>query len=189
MNKWIAPLIFSVTLHAGLLIGYGLSLIVEDKKVKKKITKIKFIQLEAETKKIAYEINKDIKPEIIVKSQTRNELSEKMNQSNDKNEENLINIEPEIVDSISEKVILDIQKIWISPNNLRDNISAEFLLIVDRSGNIQSMQIIQSSGIGAFDRSAQSAIRKYGKIPYISALDEKTYREYFSEFTLRFKPR
>ena len=51
------------------------------------------------------------------------------------------------------------------------------------------MQIIQSSGIEAFDRSAQSAIRKYGKIPYISALDEKTYREYFSEFTLRFKPR
>ena len=51
------------------------------------------------------------------------------------------------------------------------------------------MQIIRSSGIGAFDRSALSAIRKYGKIPYISTLDEKTYREYFSEFTLRFKPR
>ncbi len=51
------------------------------------------------------------------------------------------------------------------------------------------MKLVRSSGVGAFDRSAQSAIRKYGKIEEISKLDDRTYQKYFSEFTLRFDPK
>ena len=95
----------------------------------------------------------------------------------------------ELINLISQKVILDIQKIWISPNNQDQNIYAEFLLTLDRAGNIKSMKLLRSSGVGAFDRSAQSAIRKYGKIEEISKLDDRTYQKYFSEFTLRFDPK
>ena len=65
---------------------------------------------------------------------------------------------------------------------------AEFNLTIDRLGNIDNFDIKRSSGSDAFDRAAMNAIKKYKKIKYIKNVDEETYRIYFANFTLRFKP-
>ena len=65
---------------------------------------------------------------------------------------------------------------------------AEFNLSIDRLGNINKFDIKRSSGSETFDRAAMNAIKKYQKIKYIRDVDEETYRIYFANFTLRFKP-
>ena len=192
MNKWIASIIFSFALHFAILLGYDLSSRNFTEKVDKKITGIRFIEPEKKQKKnevltkssiqnITNEENLVQKPKTIEENPT--DIKQKYEETTQENQA------MELIDLISQKVILDIQKIWISPNNQDQNIYAEFLLTLDRAGNIKSMKLVGSSGVGAFDRSAQSAIRKYGKIEEISKLDDRTYQKYFSEFTLRFDPK
>ena len=190
MNKWIASITFSMSLHLVFLIGYDVSSKESIEKVERKITGIKFIE-QAKT-----EIKSDVqkkpglqKTENKKNPSQKNFILEENKVKKESNESEIENPAREVIDLISQKVILDIQKIWISPNNQDKNLFAEFLLTLDRSGNIKSMKLLRSSGVGAFDRSAQSAIRKYGKIKEISKLDDKTYQKYFSEFTLRFDPK
>ena len=192
MNKWIASIIFSFALHFAILLSYDLSSRNFTEKVDKKITGIKFIEPEKKQKKNEVLTKSSIQnitneENLVQKPKTIKENPTDVKQKHE--ETTLENQAMELIDLISQKVILDIQKIWISPNNQDQNIYAEFLLTLDRTGNIKSMKLVRSSGVGAFDRSAQSAIRKYGKIEEISKLDDRTYQEYFSEFTLRFDPK
>ena len=192
MNKWIASIILSFALHFAILLGYDLSSRNFTEKVDKKITGIKFIEPEKKQKKNEVLTKSSIQnitkeENLVQKPKTIKENPTDVKQKHE--ETTLENQAMELIDLISQKVILDIQKIWIRPNNQDQNIYAEFLLTLDRTGNIKSMKLVRSSGVGAFDRSAQSAIRKYGKIEEISKLDDRTYQEYFSEFTLRFDPK
>ena len=181
MNKWIASIIFSFALHFVILLGYDLSSRNFTEKVDKKITGIRFIELEKKQKK----------NEVLTKSSIQNITNEENLVQKPKTiEENPKDIKQKYEQTTLENQAMElINLIWISPNNQDQNIYAEFLLTLDRAGNIKSMKLVRSSGVGAFDRSAQSAIRKYGKIEEISKLDDRTYQKYFSEFTLRFDPK
>ena len=94
----------------------------------------------------------------------------------------------DIVEQISSKVIKDIEELWIKPNNSKKGMFADFSLSLSRSGLIDDIELVQSSGNKAFDRAALNAIRKYKQVRYINTINDEEYRIYFSKFTLRFKP-
>ena len=93
-----------------------------------------------------------------------------------------------IVEQISAKVIKDIEGLWVRPNNISKGMFVDFSLKLNRIGLIESVELKRSSGNKTFDRAALTAIRKYKQIKYIRNIDDETFKIYFADFTLRFKP-
>ena len=192
MIRWLTAIIFSLLIHASIIFFYNFFQNYDLNIKERKVTGVKF--LPAETKQEIKEIQrKSVEPEIAEPKATQPAIVEQKNDfSSYINEELLMELNQEsmdLVEEISFKVINDLQNIWIEPKNLPLGVYADFSLEVDRLGNIISFKLIRSSGIGAFDRAAQNAIRKYNKIKYITEIDESLYSTYFEKFTIRFIPK
>ena len=192
MIRWLTAIIFSLLLHASIIFFYNFFQNYDLNIKERKVTGVKF--LPAETKQEIKEIQrKSVEPKIAEPKATQPAIVEQKNDfSSYINEELLMELNQEnmdLVEEISFKVINDLQNIWIEPKNLPLGVYADFSLEVDRLGNIISFKLIRSSGIGAFDRAAQNAIRKYNKIKYITEIDESLYSTYFEKFTIRFIPK
>ena len=192
MIRWLTAIIFSLLIHTLIIFFYNFFQNYDLNTKERKVTGVKFLPAEIkqeikETKK------KSIEPKIIESKATQPAIIEqKYDFSSYINEELLMEMDQEnmdLVEEISFKVINDLQNIWIEPKNLPLGVYADFSLEVDRLGNIISFKLIRSSGIGAFDRAAQNAIRKYNKIKYITEIDESLYSTYFEKFTIRFIPK
>lgn len=192
MIRWLTAIIFSLLIHALIIFFYNFFQNYELNIKERKVTGVKF--LPAEIKQEIKEIQrKPVEPKIAESKATQPVIVEQKNDfSSYINEELLMELDQEnmdLVEEISFKVINDLQNIWIEPKNLPLGVYADFSLEVDRLGNIISFKLIRSSGIGAFDRAAQNAIRKYNKIKYITEIDESLYSTYFEKFTIRFIPK
>jgi len=192
MIRWLTAIIFSLLIHALIIFFYNFFQNYDLNIKERKVTGVKF--LPAEIKQEIREIQrKPIEPKIVEsKVQQPATVEQKNDFSSYINEELLMELDQEnmdLVEEISFKVINDLQNIWIEPKNLPLGVYADFSLEVDRLGNIISFKLIRSSGIGAFDRAAQNAIRKYNKIKYITEIDESLYSTYFEKFTIRFIPK
>ena len=192
MIRWLTAIIFSLLIHASIIFFYNFFQNYDLNIKERKVTGVKF--LPAETKQEIKEIKrKSVEPKIAEPKATQPAIVEQKNDfSSYINEELLMELDQEnmdLVEEISFKVINDLQNIWIEPKNLPLGVYADFSLEVDRLGNIISFKLIRSSGIGAFDRAAQNAIRKYNKIKYITEIDESLYSTYFEKFTIRFIPK
>ena len=195
MIKWFSAFILSILVHALIFLIYSFLDSVQEETTDRKITNVSFIQPEKKETKVKKTANKketkaektsDVeenkkepqKPiikdldEYLIEEQQQDASNEKIDQ----------------VEQISAKVIKDIESIWIRPNNIKKGMYAEFNLSIDRLGNIDKFDIKRSSGSETFDRAAMNAIKKYQKIKYIRDVDEETYRIYFANFTLRFRP-
>ena len=192
MIRWLTAIIFSLLIHASIIFFYNFFQNYDLNIKERKVTGVKF--LPAEIKQEIKEIQrKPVEPKIAKPKATQPAIVEQKNDfSSYINEELLMELNQEnmdLVEEISFKVINDLQNIWIEPKNLPLGVYADFSLEVDRLGNIISFKLIRSSGIGAFDRAAQNAIRKYNKIKYITEIDESLYSTYFEKFTIRFIPK
>ena len=192
MIRWLTAIIFSLLIHASIIFFYSFFQNYDLNIKERKVTGVKF--LPAEIKQEIKEIQrKPVEPKIVESKATQPSIVEQKNDfSSYINEELLMELDQEnmdLVEEISFKVINDLQNIWIEPKNLPLGVYADFSLEVDRLGNIISFKLIRSSGIGAFDRAAQNAIRKYNKIKYIAEIDESLYSTYFEKFTIRFIPK
>ena len=192
MIRWLTAIIFSLLIHALIIFFYNFFQNYDLNIKERKVTGVKF--LPAEIKQEIKEIQrKPVEPKIAESKATQPVIVEQKNDfSSYINEELLMELDQEnmdLVEEISFKVINDLQNIWIEPKNLPLGVYADFSLEVDRLGNIISFKLIRSSGIGAFDRAAQNAIRKYNKIKYITEIDESLYSTYFEKFTIRFIPK
>ena len=192
MIRWLTAIIFSLLIHASIIFFYNFFQNYDLNIKERKVTGVKF--LPAERKQEIKEIQrKSVEPKIVEPKATQPAIVEQKNDfSSYINEELLMELDQEnmdLVEEISFKVINDLQNIWIEPKNLPLGVYADFSLEVDRLGNIISFKLIRSSGIGAFDRAAQNAIRKYNKIKYITEIDESLYSTYFEKFTIRFIPK
>ncbi len=195
MIKWFSALILSILVHALIFLIYSFLDSVQEETTDRKITNVNFVQPEKkETKPKRTTNKKEIKPkkkseigenkkefeksiikdldEYLIEEQQQDAFNEKLDQ----------------VEQISATGIKDSESIWIRPNNIKKGMYAEFNLSIDRLGNINKFDIKRSSGSETFDRAAMNAIKKYQKIKYIRDVDEETYRIYFANFTLRFKP-
>jgi len=192
MIRWLTAIIFSLLIHALIIFFYKFFQNYDLNIKERKVTGVKF--LPAEIKQEIKEIQrKPVEPKIAESKATQPAIVEQKNDfSSYINEELLMELDQEnmdLVEEISFKVINDLQNIWIEPKNLPLGVYADFSLEVDRLGNIISFKLIRSSGIGAFDRAAQNAIRKYNKIKYITEINESLYSTYFEKFTIRFIPK
>ena len=192
MIRWLTAIIFSLLIHASIIFFYSFFQNYDLNIKERKVTGVKFLPVE--TKQEIKEIKrKSVEPKIAEPEATQPAIVEQKNDfSSYINEELLMELDQEnmdLVEEISFKVINDLQNIWIEPKNLPLGVYADFSLEVDRLGNIISFKLIRSSGIGAFDRAAQNAIRKYNKIKYIAEIDESLYSTYFEKFTIRFIPK
>lgn len=192
MIRWLTAIIFSLLIHASIIFFYNFFQNYDLNIKERKVTGVKFLptEIKQEIKEIQ---RKPIEPKIIESKAAQPAIVEQKNDfSSYIDEELLMELDQknmDLVEEISFKVINDLQNIWIEPKNLPLGVYADFRLEVDRLGNIISFKLIRSSGIGAFDRAAQNAIRKYNKIKYIAEIDESLYSTYFEKFTIRFIPK
>ena len=194
MIKWFSAFILSILVHALIFLIYSFLDSVQEETTDRKITNVSFIQPEKKdidikktTEKKDTNTKKSTTPESIKEPEkkTIKDLDKYLIEEQD---QETFNKKLDKVEQISAQVIKDIESIWIRPNNITKGMYAEFNLTIDRLGNIDNFDIKRSSGSDTFDRAAMNAIKKYKKIKYIKNVDEETYRIYFANFTLRFKP-
>tara|TARA_B100000678_G_scaffold150583_1_gene125609 strand:- start:272 stop:865 length:594 start_codon:yes stop_codon:yes gene_type:complete len=196
MIRWISAILLSVIVHVLIFISYEVFSVSETKETFRKITNVNFIEEPKEI--IEVKKSKTVTPsknDNLAKSEQIAETKLKQKQIENLDEyleeealqkKILENID--IVEQISSKVIKDIEELWIKPNNSKKGMFADFSLSLSRSGLIDDIELVQSSGNKAFDRAALNAIRKYKQVRYINTINDEEYRIYFSKFTLRFKP-
>ena len=195
MIKWFSAFILSILVHALIFLIYSFLDSVQEETIDRKITNVSFIQpdkKEINTKKTIKKKETNTKNNSTVEKIT-NEVEKPIIKDLDEylieeQQQDIFNKKLDQVEQISAQVIKDIESIWIRPNNIKKGMYAEFNLTIDRLGNIDDFDIKRSSGSDTFDRAAMNAIKKYKKIKYIRNIDEETYRIYFANFTLRFKP-
>lgn len=196
MIRWISAILLSVIVHVLIFISYEVFSVSETKETFRKITNVNFIEEPKETTEVK-------KSKTVTSSKNENlaqseQIAEtKLKQKQIENLDEYLEEEAlqkkileniDIVEQISSKVIKDIEELWIKPNNSKKGMFADFSLSLSRSGLIDDIELVQSSGNKAFDRAALNAIRKYKQVRYINTINDEEYRIYFSKFTLRFKP-
>ena len=196
MTRWISAILLSVIVHVLIFISYEVFSVSETKETFRKITNVNFIEEPKETievkksKTVTSSKNDNL-------AQTEQIAETKLKQKQIENLDEYLEEEAlqkkileniDIVEQISSKVIKDIEELWIKPNNSKKGMFADFSLSLSRSGLIDDIELVQSSGNKAFDRAALNAIRKYKQVRYINTINDEEYRIYFSKFTLRFKP-
>ena len=196
MIRWISAILLSVIVHVLIFISYEVFSVSETKETFRKITNVNFIEEPKET--IEVKKSKTVtssKNENLAQSEQIAETKLKQKQIENLDEyleeealQKKILENMDIVEQISSKVIKDIEELWIKPNNSKKGMFADFSLSLSRSGLIDDIELVQSSGNKAFDRAALNAIRKYKQVRYINTINDEEYRIYFSKFTLRFKP-
>ena len=194
MIKWFSAFILSILVHALIFLIYSFLDSVQEETTDRKITNVSFMQPEKKDIDIKKTTEKkDTNTKKSTTSESIKEPEKKTIKDLDKylieeQDQEMFNKKLDKVEQISAQVIKDIESIWIRPNNIKKGMYAEFNLTIDRLGNIDNFDIKRSSGSDAFDRAAMNAIKKYKKIKYIKNVDEETYRIYFANFILRFKP-
>tara|TARA_A100001388_G_scaffold253740_1_gene217040 strand:- start:2746 stop:3345 length:600 start_codon:yes stop_codon:yes gene_type:complete len=199
MIKWLSAFVLSILIHFLIFLIYSFLDSIEESEVDRKITNVSFIESidieqnapevpveNTNDEEILEEIPSPIEPKTEIKETKIENLDQYL--SEEKEQESQDEVQ-DLVNKISAQVINDIESIWIRPNNISEGMYADFSLSLDRLGNINSFNILRSSGSDVFDRAAMNAIKKYKKIKYIKDIDDEMYRIYFANFTLRFKPK
>lgn len=196
MIRWLTALFFSVVIHLGILFGYSAFTQEKNDPTKRKITNVNFLESEIDEKAEIYkpkiakpktkkENTKQMSKEVIEEIKEIENLDQYLKEEELQKENNY---KLGIVEQISTKVIKDIEGLWVRPNNISKGMFVDFSLKLNRIGLIESVELKRSSGNKTFDRAALTAIRKYKQIKYIRNIDDETFKIYFADFTLRFKP-
>lgn len=75
---------------------------------------------------------------------------------------------------------------WSRPPSARQGMQVTLLVELVPTGDVVNVSILDSSGSGAFDRSAQSAVNKVGQ--FVVPKESELFERHFRKFTLLFKP-
>lgn len=75
---------------------------------------------------------------------------------------------------------------WSRPPSARNYMEAELLVELVPTGQLVNVTLVKSSGNDAFDRSAESAVRKAA--PFEVPEDPDVFEDYFRRFNLLFRP-
>lgn len=96
----------------------------------------------------------------------------------------------EAVASFAGLIQRDIQNNWSRPPSARIGMHVVLLIQLIPSGDVINVSVLKSSGNDAFDRSAQDAVRRVGKFPYLKELDKtpQVFERNFRRLQLDFSP-
>jgi len=82
----------------------------------------------------------------------------------------------------------DITNNWSRPPNARHDMQVTLLIQLIPSGDVINVSVAKSSGDSAFDRSAEMAVRRVGKFPYLKELPNAAFEKNFRRLQMRFTP-
>jgi colicin import membrane protein len=94
----------------------------------------------------------------------------------------------EIAGSLDDLIVKLVSDNWTRPPSARNGMSVEVQMEMLPDGTITNASVTRSSGDGAFDGSAVSAVRKVGRIPEMQQLDRKTFDQLYRQRRMVFKP-
>ncbi len=77
---------------------------------------------------------------------------------------------------------------WSRPPSARNGMEVLLEIHLLPNGRIVQVDVVQSSGNSAFDRSAVIAVEKTEQIPELSELPNRVFERYYRRFRLLFKP-
>lgn len=77
---------------------------------------------------------------------------------------------------------------WSRPLSARNGMEVVLQIQMVPSGDIVGVNVVQTSGDSAFDRSAESAVKKVGRIRELNKLPLRVFEQNFRRLKLRFKP-
>ena len=83
----------------------------------------------------------------------------------------------------------DVQNNWRIPPTARKGLQCKMLIRLFPSGEVQTVQITQSSGDQAFDRSAEDAVYRASPLPVSVSTAGELFNSNFREFNFLFNPR
>lgn len=75
---------------------------------------------------------------------------------------------------------------WRAPASAREGMKVELRLTLLPTGELQSVEVVESSGNRAFDNSALSAARAINRYPIPDSRD--TFEAHFRQLTITFEP-
>ena len=84
------------------------------------------------------------------------------------------------------KIYNQVRNNWSRPPSARNGMQTKLLVELIPTGEVMSVSIIESSGVLAFDRSAEQAIKRSGKFEVPD--NNQLFEEYFRRFYFLFKP-
>ncbi|HEY3699205.1 MAG TPA: cell envelope integrity protein TolA [Spongiibacteraceae bacterium] len=160
----------------------------------------------AEQKKLAEQKNQETErkrkeAEEAQRKQQQDDQARKLRAQQEKNElakamaaeDNAIAAErdQEAVASYAGLVQRDIQSNWSRPPSARIGMRVTLLIQLIPSGDVVNVSVLKSSGNDAFDQSAQNAVRRVAKFPYLKELADKSpaaFEKNFRRLQLDFTP-
>ena len=77
---------------------------------------------------------------------------------------------------------------WSRPPSARKNMQVVLSIRMIPTGDVIGVEVVQSSGNAAFDRSAVAAVERAQRFPELSQMQTRVFDAYFRTFTLVFKP-
>lgn len=94
----------------------------------------------------------------------------------------------ELATSYIALITRQVQNNWSRPPSARNNMQAELALQLVPTGEVVSVTVINSSGNGAFDRSAEKAVLRAERFPELQDLPPRVFEKYFRRLNLIFRP-
>lgn len=88
------------------------------------------------------------------------------------------------MDAISQRI----ERNWSRPPSARNGMTCELLIQLVPSGEVILVEVTQSSGNGAFDRSAQQAVKKVERFEVVKDMPSEVFERYYRQFKLLFNP-
>lgn len=91
-------------------------------------------------------------------------------------------------DSYAAHIKRTVEGYWSRPPSARKNMEVVLSIRLVPTGDIVGVEVTQSSGNQAFDRSAVLAVEKADRFPELKDMPSSVFEAYFRHFTLVFKP-
>lgn len=101
------------------------------------------------------------------------------------------NTEGQLVQSYQGLIQEAVQRSWSRPPSARNGMRCVLAISLIDSGGVVDVQVVESSGDAAFDRSAINAVRKaspFSELANLSKSDLRTFEKNFRRFNLNFQP-
>ena len=77
---------------------------------------------------------------------------------------------------------------WSRPPSARNGMKCELLIRLVPTGRVVTVEVVQSSGNVAFDRSAVQAVKKVEQFPEIKEMSPEVFERFYRELKLVFNP-
>ncbi len=92
----------------------------------------------------------------------------------------------ELAQSYAARITRAIEQNWIRPPSARNGMRAELVIDLVPTGEVVAVNVASSSGDPAFDRSAERAVRRLGRLEVPE--DPEVFETYFRRLRLMFQP-